>query len=161
MSAEIIQMFERRLSTTGESGRCRKPKRLLQNRGTAKQRAKDPIFATIDRHRMFIDEHERAVKAEFGAEGNVSPAEFARLQERTRRAFADMDLLGRAVLLCSATTRIGLIAWAKHMEAQFDGNGDCVSLPEEINDCPWQSRVFRALRHCLRGMGAELDRAPS
>jgi hypothetical protein len=161
MTAEIIKLpYSVTRGANSETGHA-KSRRHLQYRGTAKQRAKDPVFATIDSHRMFIEEHEKAVRAEFAAEGNVSPAEFARLQEQTRRAFADMDLLGRAVLLCNATTRAGLIAWAKHMEAQFDGNGECVSLPEEIGDCPWQSRVFRALRHCLRGMGAELDQASS
>jgi hypothetical protein len=153
MSAEIIQLHSVTRGANSEASRAPKPRR--QYGGTAKQRAADPVFATIDRHRTFIEEHEKAVRAEFAAEGNVSPAEFARLQERTRRAFADMDLLGRAVLLCCATTRVGLIAWAKHMEAQFDENGDCVSLPEEINDCSWQRCVFRALRQCLRGMGTD------
>jgi hypothetical protein len=125
-------------------------------------RSDDPIFFEIERHRRAVKAHDKALDAQNAAEGKVSAEEFAYLQHCTGRAFDEMMLFARAIVIFPAQSRAGLIALAKYLERQFndrDGceNG-CMYMPDDINGQLWPHVFMRSLASSLRRMGAEFPK---
>jgi hypothetical protein len=96
-----------------------------------------------------------AVEREFAAEGNVSRADFERFRDETARVTQDMVLYASCLVMARPKTRAGLIAQVKYLEEQFDDDGECTYMPEDIAGEPWPKVFLKELRLSLRKMGRE------
>jgi hypothetical protein len=119
----------------------------------------DRIFFEIARHSAARQAYTAAVAREFAAEGNVFRADFERLQGETARATQDMMLYASCLVMARPETRAGLIAQAKYLEEQFEDDGECTYMPEDIAGEPWPKVFLGRLALSLRKIGKELPPA--
>ena len=100
-----------------------------------------------------------SVEAHCAAEGKVSAEEYAYLQAYSSRAFDNMMLMARVLVICGAGSRAGWIALARYLEQQFNELEACKNggmyMPDEVNGKPWPQVLMRTLALALRKMGAE------
>jgi hypothetical protein len=115
----------------------------------------DKIFHDIAKHREAAAHFDHCVNIQSDAEGKVSDDEFFYIRHNTSNACDMMMMCGRAVINCRPSTRRGLIHQARYLAAQFDQNGECVHLPETMNEQPWPHAFLRALAGGLRKMAGE------
>ena len=140
--------FLRVVGGTDVSGAVVPSRRRSQRGSNRRVQAKDesdPIFFEIARHRAAVASYNYAVDNDEYSYG---------LRE-------DMLFMARIVVLTEPTTRRGLIALAKYLEAQFDMEADCAgctSMGDKIGRKPWPQVAMKTLRQALSHMAAELGK---
>jgi hypothetical protein len=109
----------------------------------------DPALRGINAHRQATRVHTEAVRIEFASEGNVTKAALARLNETTSEACGDLFSAARVLVKTQPTTMLGAIAVLQYLADQFDKDGDCSNMPDNIDGEAWPAVFFRTLAAAL------------